>query len=387
MAKLTQEDFLRKAKNAHGDKYDYSKSEYVGAREKIEIICPIEGHGPFWQIASEHTCGKGCIKCGYISTGNYQKITKEDFLKRAKEAQSKKGREYDYSKLVYVDTRVKVEIICLVEEHGSFWQSPDNHMKGVGCPLCAHSKPLNTATFIEKANKIHNNKYDYSSLVYTKAKEKVEIICPVEGHGSFWQMASEHVCGTGCPKCGIDRANDSIRLTPDDFLERSKEEHKDKYDYSLVKYVDSKKKVEIICPIDGHGSFLQTPSAHMCGQGCPKCVSTRSSKVEEKWLDFMSVPQEFRNHHMKIKGRKFCVDGIDYDKNIIYEFYGNFFHGNPEIYDQDEYCNFLKNTYGELYRKTMDKENYILENSEFTLVTIWEKDFREKLRSGEIIIK
>lgn len=122
----------------------------------------------------------------------------------------------------------------------------------------------NTQGFIKKANEIHNNKYDYSLSVYVKSSEKVKIICPE--HGMFEMTPNKHLAGQGCKQCGRNRT----KLTQQEFINRAKQVHGDKYDYSNAVYVNSNEKVDIICPV--HGIFHQTPHSHIVNkQGCPKC--------------------------------------------------------------------------------------------------------------------
>lgn len=130
---LTTEQFIEKAKNIHGNKYDYSKTEYVNAEKKVCIICP--EHGEFWQRPANHLSGKGCPVCGEIKRKAGIKLTTEQFIERAKKIH---GDKYDYSKVNYIDTTTKVCIIC--PEHGEFWQKPYAHLNGHGCPGCAESK-------------------------------------------------------------------------------------------------------------------------------------------------------------------------------------------------------------------------------------------------------
>ena len=189
---MTKEEFITKARSVHGDKYDYSKVEYINARKKVCIICP--EHGEFWQEAFSHTIGAGCPACS-----NKKKYTTESFIEKAKKIH---GDKYDYTKVNYVNNRTKVCIIC--PEHGEFWQTPTNHLKGCGCTFCKGTRITEKKTqtkedFIKRAVQTHGNKYDYSKVVYTKAKEKVCIICPE--HGEFWQEAFSHIKGCGCPHC------------------------------------------------------------------------------------------------------------------------------------------------------------------------------------------
>lgn len=119
--------------------------------------------------------------------------------------------------------------------------------------------------FIDRSAKLHHSKFDYSDVFYKNIHTKVTIRCPV--HGQFLQKPLNHLRGLGCHKCWKARQF----LTTEQFIQRAKNIHGLHYDYSLVEYIDSHKKVKIICPL--HGAFLQTPNAHTSGrQGCKKCV-------------------------------------------------------------------------------------------------------------------
>ena len=123
-----------------------------------------------------------------------KKVTTKDFIARAQKVH---GNKYDYSKAHYINAKTKLTIICPI--HGPFQQDPSNHLAGKGCPICAGNKPNTTQTFIDKAKKVHGNKYDYSQVHFTKNNQKVKIICPK--HGPFWQEANSHLQGHGCPQC------------------------------------------------------------------------------------------------------------------------------------------------------------------------------------------
>lgn len=185
--RFTKEDFIKRAKETHGDKYDYSKVDYINSTTKVCIICP--EHGEFYQCPSDHIRGVGCRRC----YGN-EKNTTEQFIQKAKKIH---GDKYDYSKVEYDGNKKKVCIIC--PEHGEFWQRPNDHISGYGCPYCGNNLKKNTEEFIEESKKVHNNKYDYSKTKYINAHTKVCIICPE--HGEFWQEAANHTNGAGCPYC------------------------------------------------------------------------------------------------------------------------------------------------------------------------------------------
>ena len=128
-----------------------------------------------------------------------KKLTTEEFIKRAIEVHDDK---YDYSKVEYKNNTTKVKIICPIDNHGDFYQQPQSHLIGKGCKKCYDDQKKTTIiNFIQKAEIIHNNKYDYSKVNYKHSHSKVTIICPIGGHGEFKQQPSIHLIGHGCRKC------------------------------------------------------------------------------------------------------------------------------------------------------------------------------------------
>jgi len=261
--KMTNDEFIDKSKQIHGDKYDYSLVEYIGVKNKVKIICSI--HGVFEQIPNVHLTNHGCKKC----QNDKHRLTTERFIEKSKQIH---GDRYDYSLVEYKKTnKDKVKIVC--KEHGMFIQSPSDHLYGMGCKKC---RIMTTNEFIERLKNKHGDKYDYSKVIYNGAKTKVIIIC--SKHGEFKQNSYNHLTKYGCPKCGIDKR----RLSQSDFIERSKKIHGDKYDYSLVDFVDTNTKVKIICK--EHGIFNQTPTSHSHNHGCPSCNESKGEKEVNKFL-------------------------------------------------------------------------------------------------------
>ena len=120
-----------------------------------------------------------------------RKLTTQEFIEKAKKVH---GNKYNYSKVEYIKSELKVCIIC--PEHEEFWQIANAHLQGQGCPECnGRNKPITKEYFVQQAVKIHGNRYDYSKVNYVKASEKVEIICPI--HGSFYQRPNDHLSGYG----------------------------------------------------------------------------------------------------------------------------------------------------------------------------------------------
>lgn len=192
--------------------------------------------------------------------------TTEEFIKQSNKIHQNK---YNYTHTIYVNSHTKVQISCV--EHGVFNQAPYCHTSlKQGCPTCGkllrgNSRKKSTSGFITEATDIHNNYYDYSNVRYTRITEPVEIICPI--HGTFSQTPQVHLQGSGCRSCGYV----SNRMGNDEFISRSVDIHKNRYDYSKVQYTRIDNPVKIICP--DHGTFSQNPQVHLQGSKCPTCAT------------------------------------------------------------------------------------------------------------------
>ena len=185
----------------HGDLYDYSKVDYVGNKKKVEIIC--KEHGSFFMKPNAHITQKqGCYRC-------YRKYNdKETFIESSVVIF---GETYDYSKVEYIDSHTKVELIC--KEHGSFFMCPREHINQQGCPKCgkismAAKNRKDIDLLISQFEELNGDLYDYSKVEYKNNNTKVEIVC--KEHGSFWQTSKSHIDGNGCPKCSLSKGERKI---------------------------------------------------------------------------------------------------------------------------------------------------------------------------------
>ena len=246
------------------------------------------------------------------------------------------GNKYDYSKVKYINSQTKVCIIC--PEHGEFWQTPASHVRGYNCPKCANKKRGDTFRktsnhFINQAKNIHGNKYDYSKVNYINSSTKVCVICPE--HGEFNILPQNHLLGQGCPKCA------GKHLSTKEIINKFKNVHGNKYDYSKVEYSKMHEKVLIICP--EHGEFWQTPSKHISGQGCPKCANKISKSEDEIYnilksnLDNVTILRRNRN---LLSNKE--LDILIPDKNIAIEYNGILWHSEKYKKDKNYHLNKLK---------------------------------------------
>jgi hypothetical protein len=431
--RLTREEFIKKAKQAHGNRYDYSKVDYTGAHKKVIIICFI--HGEFKQCSNDHLRGCGCKSCAIENKANNQRKDKKVFIKQAKlihgnkynyskikyknnytkvtiicskhgefeqtpsnhlimngchqcgiekitktskqfieNAKKMHGDKYNYSKIKYKNNHIKIIIIC--PDHGEFEQTPSSHLSGSGCRDCGIEKVTNlrksnTKEFIQKAKNIHDNKYDYSKVNYVNNYKKIIIICQI--HGEFKQTPNRHLCGCGCKKCAIEKAADFQKSNTKEFVQKAKNIHDNKYDYSKVNYKNSREKIIIICK--KHGEFLQTPSGHLTGRGCLKCCLSNRSKIASEWLDYLNINENMREVKININNSKYyIVDGYNSINNTVYEFFGDFWHGNPKIFNQLDVNKKNNKKFGELYQNTLNKVSDLILNG-YNVIYRWETDF------------
>ena len=294
-----------------------------------------------------------------------KKSNTEEFIVKAQQIHN---NIYDYSEVNYHDAHSKILIKCY--KHGKFLQTPISHLAGHDCPKCVNETRGGNQTkllheFVEEAKEMHGEKYNYSKTIYKGIFTKIIIICPC--HGEFLQTPYAHLHSNGCRRCsGLSP------LTTEEFIERAKETHNNKYDYSKSEYKNATTKIKIIC-IE-HGEFLQMPPSHLSGAGCPKC-SRNISNPETKWLDTLGIPNEYRNKFMYIEDTRIKPDAYDPITNTIYEYNGDFWHGNPAKYNPADINPKNKKTYGELYEETLSKRKLIQEAG-YNLIEIWESEWK-----------
>lgn len=275
-----------------------------------------------------------------------KKFTNEEFIKKSKLVH---GDRYDYSITNYINKRSKVKIIC--KEHGVFEQiSYCHYYFKQGCPKCKVNKQLTTEEFIEKAKNIHKDKYDYSLVKYINSYTKVDIICNI--HGIFKIRPSDHIKKkSGCSICNLGYLKNN-NITEEEYILKAKNIHGDKYDYSKTKYKNSRNKIVITCKI--HGDFIQKAESHLRGRGCPNCIkSSGESKTElffiknnyiyekqkifENCKNILPLPFDFYLPKYNI-----CIeyDGIQHFEPVEY------FGGNDSFNDTKKRDN-IKNEYCE----------------------------------------
>jgi hypothetical protein len=291
--KLTTEEFIAKARAAHGpDAYDYSQTVYVHDRAKVKIIC--KRHGIFEQIAGSHTQGRGCQKCGVESRTRKRSLGLESFILKSKEVH--KGKGFDYSRTVYVNSSTKVEIIC--PTHGIFWVAPNDHLfRKSGCPECGllKAKQASRKSVDDYINFSRDGIKWVGEELPLNRKTKTSWQCP-EGH--IWQSSYNNVVrgGASCPKCPF-----KLRKTKQDYL--------DAHDITGIKWVgdtlpkDVNTKTKWQCPL-GHIWTASYGQIVYSRSGCSHCPKPSTKTIEDY-------------HRIRGKGGAHWI-GTELPRNVTY---------------------------------------------------------------------
>ncbi len=392
--RATTTEFILKAKLQHGDKYDYSESEYINNRTKVRIICP--NHGPFYQNPQNHyKNGHGCPRCGQENGYARMRASLEEFISKFKEL-------YPNEDLIEPKTfsdNFKFSFIC--HKHGKFtstpkhiltsWNCPEcttrkisernlsklremyphldytdskytdresyisvyctkhlqyftvhfgRHTKGqIGCPGCKTDKITATTTqSTVELNRIKLFNELFPKYEYVSYKDgMVNYICPNHGLvSSRWCNARK---GKGCKLCAETKFAETYKLQESEILHRFNKTHGHQYDYSEIAYKSLHEHVNIICK--EHGEFRQTPNNHINGSGCPKCNISYQHKTILSWLEQHQITYI-------VNDRKIIapleLDIVCPDHKIAIEINGLYWHsfGLGDVIDKNRHRNKLQ---------------------------------------------
>lgn len=288
----------------------------------------------------------------------------------------KHGNFYNYS-LMDLDNKVngKIKIIC--PNHGEFLQNYYDHIHA-GCPACAslRKKVSQSKIVIHGISDLEaqfSDRFDFTNSVFKNTSSRLTVWC--KKHSKYFHNTAHHIVrGAGCSECKKEKISLKKRLGTTEFVNRSKNKHGNRYDYTLVEYKTLTEPVKIICY--EHGEFEQKPREHINGHGCPLCASTTISAVSQKWLLTLGV-NLIKEHKIAHNTGYYVVDGYDPKTNTVYEFYGDYWHGNPACFDPEMVNPSVDKKFKELYNNTMLREQ-ALKFLGYNLITIWESEFNAK---------
>ena len=299
-----------------------------------------------------------------------KKLTTGEWINQAR---LKYGDKFDYSKVEYSNSKAKVTITCPV--HGDFEQTPSRHIQSQhGCSYCGihadkKSPPNKKSTneWMTDIESVHGDTYSYPKFNPKNAHDSISIQC--KHHGLFNQKLYSHVDGHGCPSCAATHKNNSRdytnhRISFDEFLNRARLIHGDKYSYDMSDWFGIGKKIKITCP--DHGEFYQIPSNHTHKgnmNGCPKCSNSGPSRAECEIFNMVKLVCSDA-----IQSDREQLDGLELDiyipsSKLAIEYNGTYWHS--EQYKDKKY-------HQEKFLKCREKG--------IQLFQIWEHDFVDPVK-------
>jgi rubrerythrin/ribosomal protein L40E len=379
------------------EKYDVLSDGWTGSSGRIKYICPL--HGEKITDAGSFINGHGCKDCGVIKCTKQLFKDTEYFITEAKKIH---GDRYDYSTSNYTAWKKPINIIC--RKHGEFTlTNAGYHLQKDGkkgnCPICTKEEYKNKRSikkdeWIYRSNTVTrkvNIKYDYSDIVYIDFGSIVKnISCPY--HGYFNQMARQHMYGAGCRQCGYEQIRRARTKSVYEFVINARKKYDTKFTYNIEEYGDRNTPITILCK-EHETIWTQSPYEHMYyGPKCKICSGTYKgySRMQIDWITDISNNSSIFIQHAENKGEfevyldqkdkfgrsKYKLDGYCEETNTVYEFHGDYWHGNPRKYDGNDINETNGFAYGYLYNKTLEKEN-VIKKMGYKLVVMWEMDWKK----------
>ena len=392
----TTEQFVAQVINRpKNSKYKYHLVDYKNAYTNVTIICTVVAnengdiHGEFEQTPSNHLDDKGCPYCARILVHPLESLamTHPDLSKEWHHELNGTKRPQDYS---YGSS----EIV--------WWKCPDDpcgchiweaaiysrtSVKQHGCPF--HSK--------HKCCKHTNLAAIHPELIseWHPSNPPIENYSPTSNQVVLWECLNNwcgchiyeaainnRVAGKGCPYHVHLKLCDHNNLEAL-FPELKKEWHKDNEPMHLYP-PGSDKKVKWVCVLDANHiwfAVIYTRTKKLNPSGCPHCaLSGGYSKSQIEWLETIAINEDIMIQHALSPEGEYViagvgrVDGFCQQTNTVYEYHGDYWHGNPVIYDPEEFNPTVNKTYGELYDKTV-KRDLKIRDLGYILIVKWETEF------------
>jgi len=342
----------------------HGKTVWQGTKTPFLATCErVPEHGDFETTYDRHyRHGQHCPECA----GN-RPVFEAEALRRciAKHTDATTGEPlYDYTDWGYQNPNAKARITCKVEGHPPFWQRPERHWRGDGCPECGGVGKWGTARVIVEATRVHGvGVIDFSETEYVNSRTKFVLICALNPrHGRFEKSTDQLIRQKqGCPTCALARRAALRRKPSELFVSESNEVHAYFYAYERMgEYVNNRTKVTITCP--EHGDFEQAPDSHLAGKGCPRCKSSTGEKAVRQALikHGVAFDEEWRGHDLRDK-RPLAFDFIIPDQRILIEFDG-IQHREPRTWKTGDTMEAAVARFADIQRRDAMKDEWAVEN-------------------------
>lgn len=366
--KTAEENFWRVVADLWGDAYDYSKFQYLGSTIKTTVTC--KKHGDFSTKPTYLVNGNGCPACGkekVLATAERKKLGWEGFVRKARELH---GDLYEYPEQEYIGNKNKVQIIC--RKHGAFWQKPNGHLLGRGCPECANDgkrtrnalvSALVKEGLLARLQKV-NRAWEYDLRTFAGMEKPMRCVCPT--HGEFFAWPNNLLKNSGCRGCGELKLQAHMlerRLTLEEVELRGQSVYGDLFEYHRVEH--SEKGAMVFGRCTKHNvEWRQAAEGYAVYNPCGLCTR-HLSKGEQQVFDFLSnlTKAETRNRTI-LKPKE--LDIYLPERKLAVEYCGEYWHSAGSKEEE---------------RKTRKKhiEKYLAcKEQGVRLITLWESEWKER---------
>src|SRR5258708_16421240 len=369
------ESFVEKSREIHENKYSYIFFEYINSKTPDIIVCNTCNF-MFEQYPAHHLMGAGCRNCAMNKLHDSCRISQEEFISRSKELFKDK---FGYQYVKYVNYTTEICLYCN-DCKNIFNVTPAPHLNpncNGRCKVCQKNNAIKLFKytkdeFIQKSIEYHGiEKFDWTNFEYDGMTKFTVFKCN-SCFTDFETTPSTHLNSSGCPECMRRSRCRSL----EHFIEQANIIHNSSYDYSLIENMYNFDKVPIKCK-KCCLIWQQSPAGHLSGRGCPDCgKKSYISKPEKEWLNSLNIDSLIRQKRIKLSNKHALVDAYDPNTNTIYEFNGDYWHGNPRKYDKDDINIIANKTYGEIYDNTIKREKE-LSRLGYNIISMWEMDWKK----------
>lgn len=377
--KLLNQTILKAIKFNGIFNFDFTKSIYIESNSNMPLHCNICNKDIYMTPANLQK-GHSCKSCAVIKNGQNFRHTRNEAIELIIKANG--IFPFNFDNFEYIRNDHKSIIGCNFCGNDFIIQPMRLFMGTGGCQNCARKQrdkrcSLTNEEFIQQSKEKYGNKFDYSLTNYAGMRLNIILKCNI-CKTIFETKAKNHLGkdSDGCCKvCQTKKSKVIQTKTTEQFIIEAKLIHGIKYSYELVNYTGSFKKIIIKCNTCCN-EFKTTPSIHLGGSNCPLCNNKIFVSISEtKWLDELNIPIEYRQKTLILNNKQFRTDAFDPVFQTVYEFYGDFWHGNPNVFDSNKLNTKNGFTFGELYNKTIERENILKENG-FKIIKIWEQNWK-----------
>lgn len=372
--RTSQNDAIKALEDVHGkDRYDYSRVRFQQWNQKIEIGCldPQCNGNFFWQNAQGHRSGFGCPECGIRTRANLLRTPFEIFRAQAIKIH---GEIYKYDQSSYVNSKSKINYRCSICDRFVSQRVSAHLSQRAGCPTCSQRRASEASQLGEiemkkLLNGVHgdrfiwlssDDKWKWSSNIFRRCT-----ICGDERYQSVINLMADKGCGS-CSR--------TDKHTNKSFKKLLEEIHGENvFDYSKMNYVDNGTKINLVCNVCTN-DFWSKPS-NLLYKGCARCAAKKFASAKEiAWLKSLGIDDQFRGQIIHVGSKKFNLDAMV--GNVVYEFNGDYWHGNPAVVESNEiiWSSNGPESAESAYSRTLEKEKTLREAG-YELVTIWENDW------------